>query len=288
VGQVGFEILRPTDAAGAVGLLARLGPEARVLGGGTAVVLLYHLGLLKPRHLVSLAGIAELDYIRLVPGTGLAIGATTTHRAVETSALVRERCPILAEAFHAVANVRVRNQATVGGVVAEADYASDPPCVLAALDASVVIRGPRGPRTVPMAEFVTGLYETVLAPDEIVTGVVVPEWGPDVRGAYIKFVTRSSEDRPCVAVAAVMKRRGTVCEDLRVAVGAVAATPQRVPEIEALGRGERVGAGLAREVARRYAEAIDPIDDLRGSAWYRKRVIEVLVRRAVERVGDGA
>jgi len=282
----GFEILRPTDAASAVGLLARLGTEAKVLGGGTAIVLLYQRGLLKPRHLISLAGIAELDYVRFLPGTGLCIGATTTHRAVETSALVRDHSPILAEVFQSVANVRVRNQATVGGVVAEADYASDPPCVLAALDAGVVIQGPRGGRTIPMVDFVTDLYETVLASDEIVTGVVVPEGGPNVRGAYIKFVTRSSEDRPCVAVAAVMKRRGNTCEDLRVAVGAVAAAPQRFPEIEAIGRGERFGETLAREVARRYADAIDPIDDLRGSSWYRKRVIEVLVRRALEQVGD--
>jgi carbon-monoxide dehydrogenase medium subunit len=248
-------------------------------------VLLYRLGLIESRYLISLAGIAELDYMRFVPGVGLCIGATTTHHAVETSALVREHCPLLVDAFHAVANVRIRNQATVGGVIAEADYASDPPCALAVLDAQVVARSPRGERMLPMGDVVTGFYRTALAADEVVTGIVVPPWDAGARSVYVKFVTRSSEDRPCVAVAAVVKKRGAICEDLRVAIGAVAATPQRFPEIEAIGRQEPFGEGLAREVARRYAEAIDPIGDLRGSAWYRKQVIQVLVRRALVQAG---
>jgi aerobic carbon-monoxide dehydrogenase medium subunit len=280
-----LDILKPKSVSEATGFLRDLGDGVKILAGGTAVVLLCHMGLLRPRYLLSLGEIPGLDYIRFEPGVGLRIGAMTTHRAVERSPLVRERCPLLAQAFHAVANVRVRNQATVGGVMAEADYASDPPCALAVLDAQVVAHSPRGTRTIPVTDFVTGFYETVLISDEIVSEILVPDHGGDVRGAYVKFVTRSSEDRPCVAVATLIKARDGVCERLGVAVGAVAATPQRFAHVEQLARGERLSAGLVREVAKQYASAIDPIDDLRGSAWYRKQVIEVLVRRTIETAG---
>ena len=130
-----LEILEPKTVAEAVRLLAELGDEAKVLGGGTALVLMYTQRLIAPRYLVSLGGIADLDYIHYQPGSGLRLGALTTHRAVERSALVRDKMPILAEVFHRVANIRIRNQATVGGVLAEADYASDPPAVLIGLGA---------------------------------------------------------------------------------------------------------------------------------------------------------
>jgi carbon-monoxide dehydrogenase medium subunit len=280
-----LDILKPKSMLEATRILGDLGNEVKVLAGGTAIVLLYRLGLIEPRYLLSLAEIPELDYIRFEPGTGLHIGAMTTHRAVERSPIVRERLPILAQAFHAVANVRVRNQATVGGVMAEADYASDPPCALTALDAQIVAHSPHGKRTIPVNDFVTGFYETVLAPDEIVSEILVPAQDGHPRGTYIKFVTRSSEDRPCVAVAGLIKQRDGICENLSVAVGAVAATPQRFAHVETMARGERLSAALIREVAKQYAGAIDPIDDIRGSAWYRKQVIEVLVRRALEEVG---
>jgi carbon-monoxide dehydrogenase medium subunit len=201
-----------------------------------------------------------------------------THRTVERHALVKESWPALAFAFSVVASPRVRNQATVGGVVADADYASDPPAMLAALGARVVARSVRGEREVPMDEFVLGHYETALEGDELVTEVRVPRGAG--RSVYRKFRSRSGEDRPCVSVAATRHN-----DELRVVVGAVAGRPQFFPEVCALARGERLGGELAAEIGHRYAEEIEPISDSRGSARYRRRVVAVEVRRALEELG---
>jgi carbon-monoxide dehydrogenase medium subunit len=205
----------------------------------------------------------------------------TTHRAVEKSPEVRQRWAALAHSFAVVASPRVRNQATVGGVLADADYASDPPAMFLALGARAVLRGPSGVREVPVEDFILGYYETALAPDELVLEVRVP--GDVEAGVYRKFRTRSSEDRPCVSVAAV--RRDGV---LRVAVGAVTSRPQYFPELCAAMKGQsRIDRAQAREIGEEYARRIDPISDSRGSADYRRRVIAVEVRRALEELYHG-
>jgi carbon-monoxide dehydrogenase medium subunit len=198
-----------------------------------------------------------------------------THRAVERSALVRERWPALAATFGVVASRRVRNQATVGGVLADADYASDPPAMLAALRARAVLRSPRGEREVSIDELILGYYETCIEVDELLVEVRVP--AAPARAVYRKFRSRSQEDRPCVSVAAT--HDGSA---LRVVVGAVADTPQHYPDVCALADGAPLDAQLAAEVGRRYAERIQPLEDARGSAPYRRRITAVEVRRAIE------
>jgi carbon-monoxide dehydrogenase medium subunit len=176
-----------------------------------------------------------------------------------------------------VASPRVRNQATVGGVLADADYASDPPAVLAALGARAVLRSPRGERAVAIDELILGYYETCIAPDELLVEVLVPP-APE-RAVYRKFRSRSSEDRPCVAVAAT-RDDGRV----RVVVGAVAEVPQHFPDVCALADGQELGPALREEIARRYGERVEPMSDARGSADYRRRVTAVEVRRALEEI----
>lgn len=280
-----LEILEPTSIEDATKALVQYEEDAKVLGGGTALVLMYRQGLINPRVLISLARIPDLDFILDETGTGLRLGALTTHYAVETSQLVREKFPVVADVFHKVANIRVRNQATVGGVLAEADYASDPPTVLVALEAEVRIIGSAGERAVKAEEFIRGFYQTALKPDEVISEIIIPEMRENAEAAYLKYVSRSSEDRPCVGVAALVEHRGSICDELRVVVGAVAGKPQRFRHIEALARGEKLTDSLRREIARRYAEEIEPLSDMRGSSWYRKQVIEVLVRRAIEQTG---
>jgi carbon-monoxide dehydrogenase medium subunit len=197
-----------------------------------------------------------------------------THREVERSPVVRERWPALAATFGVVASRRVRNQATVGGVLADADYASDPPAMLAALRARAVLRTPGGEREVPVDELILGYYETCIAADELLVEVRVPP--APARAVYRKFRSRSQEDRPCVSVAATHGEDG-----LRVVVGAVAETPQHYADVCALAGGELDGE-VAAEVGRRYAERIEPLEDARGSAAYRRRITAVEVRRAVE------
>lgn len=278
-----LEILEPKSVDEAVQLLSELGDEAKILGGGTAAVLMYTQRLIAPSYFVSLGQIDGLDYIRYEPGVGLRMGALTTHHAVESSPLVREKFPVLADVFHKVANIRIRNQATVGGVLAEADYASDPPAVLIGLSAQANIVGPNGQRTLPVSELILDFYETALAPDEIITELIVPDMPDNMGATYIKYVTRSSEDRPCVGVAAIVQRRQDhICDDLRVVVGAVASTPQTLRDIELTARDQKLTGSLASDIGRRYAAEIEPLSDIRGSSWYRKQIIEVLVRRAIE------
>lgn len=273
----------PISVEHAVGLLAEYGTDAKVVAGATALTIMLRNRLIAPRALVSLGRIQ--DGLRTIgeEDGALVLGALVTHREVERSPLVRARIPVLAETFATVANVRVRNVATVGGVVAEADYASDPPAVLLALDALIEAQGPSGLRRIPASEFFRGFYETALAPNEVVTAVRVPIPPAGTRGAYEKFVTRSSEDRPCVGVVALVRFDGQRCVDLRVAVGAASETPRRYAAIEALGRGTTLHDDVVPAIAAGYANATDALDDMRGSSWYRKTVIEVWVRRAIER-----
>jgi carbon-monoxide dehydrogenase medium subunit len=192
-----------------------------------------------------------------------------THRGVEHDPAVRRGWPMLAQAFGLVASRRIRNQATVGGVLADADYASDPPAALTALGARAVLRSTAGEREVAIGDLILGYYQTCIAPDELLVEVRVPvQEGP---AAYRKFRSRTSEDRPCVSVAAA-RSGGRV----RVVVGAVADRPQEFSDL---------CDGTAEEIGRGYAERIAPIADARGSAAYRRRVIAVEVRRAVEALG---
>jgi carbon-monoxide dehydrogenase medium subunit len=240
--------------------------------------------LIHPRALISIAGVEGLGAITRSDGH-LHLGALVTHREVELSPIVRTAIPVLSHCFGVVANVRVRNVATVGGVLAEADYASDPPAVFLALDAEVDVLGPNGTRTIPIGEFFVGFYETTLQPSEIVTGVRVPIPHDGTRGVYEKYVTRSKEDRPCLGAVAIvrMSADGKTCDDLRVAVGAVAEIPQRFQDLEALARGSGLEDDVIRAIADGYAERIDTLEDMRGSAWYRTEMIRVWVRRAIER-----
>src|SRR5215218_5505105 len=266
VSAAAAEWLTPSSLDAALALRAGRG-DATVLAGGTFLGILANQGFIDPPALLTLGGVRELRAIE-VRGGELRIGAMVTHRTVERDERVRSGWPALAHAFSLVASPRVRNQATVGGVLADADYASDPPAMLAALGARVVLRSPSGERDVAIEELIIGYYETCIRPDELLVEVRVP--AQPERATYRKFRSRSSEDRPCAAVAAVNGADG-----LRVVVGAVAETPQDFPDL---------CDGDAAEIGARYAERIEPLSDSRGSAKYRRRVIAAEVRRAVEEV----
>jgi len=273
------EWLAPTSLEEALELRARYGNEATVVAGGTFIGILMSQRIIIPQVLLTLRHIRELAFIEDRGSCPLRIGAMTTHRAVERSALIQQNWPILVHTFSLVASPRVRNQATIGGVLADADYASDPPALLNALDARAIARSMDGEREIPIEELITGYYETSLRPNELLVEVRIPH-GVE-QAVYRKFRSRSSEDRPCVAVAAT-RTNGK----LRVVVGAVAERPQYFPDVCSLADGKQLSRELATEIGHRYAEAIDPISDSRGSAQYRRRVIAVEIRRALEEMID--
>lgn len=282
------EFLEPTTLKEASALLAEHGDDAKIIAGGTALVLMLQQKLIAPRVLVSLGRIDAHHHIN-VANDGLHIGALVSLRDAEHSKTLQAFCPALAHAFSVVGNVRVRNQATVGGNLVEADYASDPPAMLLALDARVNAIGSNGTHAIPLSEFFLGFYTTALEANEIVDEVIVPTLPVTARSVYLKYTSRSSEDRPCVGVAAVadIDQDGT-CRDLRVAVGAAVETPQRIADVEANARSQGLSDELIAFIADEYARGLDPLSDIRGSAWYRREMIRVFVQRALREVRDGA
>jgi carbon-monoxide dehydrogenase medium subunit len=246
-------------------------PDATVVAGGTFIAILTRQGLHEADDWIALRHIPELREIST--GAELAIGGMVTHRTIERSRDIAVGWPGVQRVFSVVASPRVRNVATIGGVLGDADYAADPPAMLVALDAQVEALSVRGSRRIPVADLIVDHYETSLADDELITRVLVPRGRHRV--SYRKLRTRSREDRPCVAVAAALHE-----SRVSVVVGAVTGRPQSFPDLcRGWTPGDETGA---REIAAGYADRITPIGDSRGSAAYRKRMIAVEVRRALE------
>jgi carbon-monoxide dehydrogenase medium subunit len=280
-------VLRPDSLAEACGLARTHGDDAKFLGGGSALVLLLKMRMIAADVLVGLGDLTDVPGWCTVEGDerGLLIGGGVNLTGVHRSPLVRELAPSLGQAASVVGNVRIRNVATMGGAVAEADYASDLPSVLVCLGASAVVSDGRTSRTVPVGELITDFFTTTLAEDEVVTGVEIPLPPAGTRSTYLKFSSRSAEDRPCVGVAATASWHddGSVAA-LNVVLGAVAAVPQRFPDVTGRYVGRTLDDTAMAEIADAYAESVDPIDDIRGTSWYRKEVVRAQVRRSLAAV----
>ena len=271
----------PTSLSEAFALLEQHGEDARLLAGGTALVVMMKQALVAAEHMVSLQRVPGLEGIRL-EADGLHIGALTRHRDVETAPLVRQHAPLLADVYRRVATVRIRNAATVGGGLAHADPAQDPPAGLIALDASVRLASSRGERTLPVGDLFHDYYETAIAPGEILTEVIVPLSPPEARFSYLKFLPRTEDDYATVAVAALAERDDGQCRRLRVALIAAGPTPVRATAVERELEGRAVSADAVRRAAEAVAAQVDPLDDFRGSAAYKRDMAVVFTRRAVE------
>ena len=282
--MIPFEYRTPKNLKEVHATLKEFGTDAKVISGGTALIIMMKQRLVRPSCLVSLRTVRGLNDIEIKDG-GLSIGGLATHREVETSPLVRRRLPLLAETYHHVATIRVRNMATVGGGLAHADPNQDPPPTLIALGASVKATSANGSRIIPLDQFFTDYYETVLNPDEIITELFVPRLQPNTGAAYLKFLPRTADDYATVSAAAVLtldKNKKTI-SDVRIALGSVGTTPIRATAAEAVLRGQPLKADGFREAAEKAKEAVDPLSDFRGSAGYKKEMAGVFVRRALEK-----
>lgn len=190
--------------------------DAHLIAGGTSVMVLMNLGLMEPSHLISLRRVSQLRGITTGGDGGLDIQAMTTHRQLETSPEVQRFCPALAATFGEVATVRIRNQGTIGGNLAHADPAQDPPPMLIALDAEVVLKSASRERRVRLEELSTGYLSTVIQPDEILTEIHVPPLADGTRATYIKFLPRTQDDYATVSVGATLRMKGDRCDDVRL------------------------------------------------------------------------
>lgn len=280
-----FDLVEPRSLSEACAMLAN-DSDAKVVAGGTALLTIIKQGLLLPKLLVNLKKISDASAITFDPVQGLRIGALATINEIETSETVQTHSPALAEACHVVANIRIRNMATLGGNLAHGDYQSDPPTVLAALDARVELMRAGKVRQLALTDFQLGSYETALLTGELLAAVIIPPLPQGMNGNYVKFTTGSSEERPCAGVAALAKVQDGVCHELRLAVGAVSAKPLRIAA-EELATGKALTAELIATIAAAAARTIDPIDDVRGPADYKRHLVGVLTRRALQDLANG-
>jgi carbon-monoxide dehydrogenase medium subunit len=264
-----FDYVRVGSADEAVAALGEHGDDTKLLAGGMSLLPLMKLRLATPAVLVDIGRVADLSYVR-DDGDQIAIGALTRHRDLETNDLLADQCGVLRSVASEVGDNQVRHRGTIGGSVAHGDPASDLPAVLLALDATFVVRGPGGERTIPAAEFFRGFLETALAPDELLTEIRVPKM-PRAGFSYQKFQRRAQD---WAIVGALAIHNGGA----RVALVNMGSTPVRAAEVE---RALAEGASVS-DAAQLAATGTDPPSDLNASSEYREHLARVLVRRALE------
>jgi aerobic carbon-monoxide dehydrogenase medium subunit len=282
-----FDYHAPTLLEETFDLLTVYGEDAQLMAGGTALVLLLQQGLVQPGHVVGLSRIGDLHGIRRLDDGGLEIRALTTHRQAERSADVQAYCAALADNFARVATIRIRNQGTVGGNLAHADPAQDPPPMLIVLGGQAVLASRAGQRRVPLEEFFVEYFETALQAGEVLVSVELPPLPAGTRVTYKKFLPRTQDDYATVSVAASLRvGQDAMCEDVRVALGAAATTPVRARNVEAALRGQHLTLHAIEDAAALVRDEVDPLDDLRGSAAYKREMARVWTKRALQELLD--
>ena len=260
-------------------MLAQLGDEAKVLAGGQSLIPLMKLRFANPAHLVDLNFITGTSYIKEDNGT-LRFGALTRHAEIEASAAAA-KIPILHDCAAGIADVQVRNRGTIGGSLAEADPSGDWAAVLSTLSTEVRCVGISGERTVALPGFIKDAYTTALAPDELVSEVVVKVPPKGSGGAFLAF-KRSAPVYPTASAAVQLTMDSDVCKDVAIALGCVGLTAIKATEAEGALRGQRLTEKAIASAMEAARVAADPQTDMRGSADYKRTLVGALVKRAIE------
>ena len=274
-----FQYHRAASLKEAAGLLASLGEEAKLLAGGQSLLPLMKLRFANPAHLVDLNFIPGTSFIKQQSGTIL-FGALTRHAEIEDSP-VATQIPILHDCAAGIADVQVRNRGTIGGSLAEADPSGDWAACLLTLPTEVRCTSPRGERSVPLAEFITDAYTTVLAHDELVSEVAVKLPPPNSGGCYLAF-KRAAPVYPSAAVGVQLTMQDGSCRDAAIMLSAVGLTPIRAREAEDTLRGRPLNGKTIAAAAEAARSAADPQPDMRGTAEYKRQLVAALTRRAIQ------
>jgi len=276
-----FEYLSPQSLQEACALLAQYGNRAKVLAGGSDVLVKMKDGLIGPSYLVSLKNLDSLKTIHYEKGTGVLIGARATDNEIMNNSILQEKYRSVCEAAHSMAAEQIRNIGTIGGNLVNAVPSADLPPILIALDAQARIAGPNGDRTVRLEEFFLGPGKTVLQNGEILTEIIIPDQ-PTTGSNYIKFGLRRAGALAVAGVASSVTVRDGVCHDVRIVLGAVAPTPIRAFQAENIVRGKQINRDLINEAGKIAAAESKPINDIRGSVDYRRNLVDVLTRRSLK------
>jgi carbon-monoxide dehydrogenase medium subunit len=281
-----FDYHAPKTLDEAIALLARLGDSAKILAGGQSLIPAMRFRLAAPEVLVDLTRIGGLAHLE-ERGDHLAIGALTCERALEVSEVVARSYPLLFDTAKVIADPLVRNKATVGGNLAHADPANDHPATMLAYNAQVLARGPSGTRTIAIDDLFVGLFETSLAPGEILTEIRIPKPPPHSGGAYIK-IERKVGDYAVAAVAVQLELAGDTIKQIRIGLTNVSPVPIRAKAAEAQLTGKRATDDVLEAAGKAAAAECNPSADLRGQVDYKRDLVRVLIKRTVRRALERA
>jgi aerobic carbon-monoxide dehydrogenase medium subunit len=282
-----FDYHAPSTLSEAIALLSRLGPDAKIMTGGQSLLPLLKLRLGQVSDLVDLGRVPGLEYIK-EEGGFLKIGGATREAMLERTPLIASKYPILLDTARVIADPIVRNRATVGGNLAHGDPANDHPATMLALGAAVVALGPKGERTIPIAQFFTGLFSTALAHDEILTEIRIPIPPARSGGAYVKLERKVGDFATAgAAVQVTLGENGTV-EQAGIGLTNAGMTPIKATEAERNLIGKKPDAAVVAETARLAAKATSPTADRRGAVDYKREMARVLTMRALNSAVDRA
>jgi len=282
-----FEYFNPDSVEEACQLLLKYGSKAKAIAGGTDVLVKMKKELLAPEVLVGIGQLSQLKKIEYVPGKGVVIGSGVTHNEVQNSKVLHEKYLSVSEAAHQMANNQVRNLGTIGGNISNAVPSADMPPILIALDTTVKIVGAKGERTLPLEDVFTGPNETVLEHDELITEFVIPD-SSFTGSTYMKFGLRASGALAVVGVAASVQVEDGVIKDARIVLGAVSPVPVRAKKAEDFLKGKPASEEIFAEAGVIASGECRPISDIRASAEYRKDMVRVFTKRALNKaVNEG-
>jgi len=277
-----FEFYQPATLGEASRLLRENGPGGRFLAGGTDLVIAMKEKGLLPKYIVDLKRVPGLSGIRENNDGTITIGALSTMYVIETSPVITKKYPFLAQSAAEVGSIQIRNRATIGGNMANATPSADVAPSLIALNATAKIVSTSGERTVPMEEFFRGPGQNAMNADEILTEITITRTGPQLAGEYIKFSPRDMMDLAYIGVAVAYNlANDKKCSGVRIVLGAVAPTPIRAKNSEALLEGKVLTEELATQVGDEAARESKPISDVRSSADYRRAMVAVMTKRAI-------
>ncbi|MDD5009250.1 MAG: xanthine dehydrogenase family protein subunit M [Syntrophorhabdaceae bacterium] len=275
-----FNYYAPKTVKEAVSTLAKLEGDGKIMCGGQSMLLLMKQNMLTPENVVDIKGVSELDYIKYDKGKGLAIGALTTHSAVEKSSVIKKNYPVLAEMEDNLAVVQTRNWGTIGGNACHGDPAADPPAVFIALNAKYRLVGPEGERIVDAEDFYKDYLEVDIAHDELLCEVQVPVIAANTGLAHGKLMAQKGDMGVVGAAALVTIDPSTgVCRDARIVLTNVASTPFRARSSEKVLIGKVIDEKLLEEAGKIASEEVNPPADVHGSEEYRKDMARIFLKR---------
>jgi carbon-monoxide dehydrogenase medium subunit len=277
---VAFEYLKPSSISEAIALLRQHGEDAKLLAGGQSLLPMMKLRIARPKVLIDIHRISDLNYIREGDGQ-IRCGAMTRHVQIEESELIRNKISMLVEAAGSIGDAQVRNRGTLGGGLVEADPSGDYGAVVLALNAQMKCIGPRGERLIGAVDFFTFAYTTALESDEILTEIIFPLSNSSSAGVYLKLERVAGDFAIAGAAVQMALDRNGACSTIGVGVTGAGTVPQKAFAVETLLQGKKITLELIDEAGRLIQEGAEPIEDTRGSVAYKKKALGAILRRAI-------